>query len=488
MLRLSPTRIFLGEEDLHYHLKRVYLRQTLYSTGYNTDQTGSDEDEDEYEDDDEDEDDEDDETSIGSQSFSPYALSHYKTSYSDGSSESDSWPLQERWQSNWRTNAAGLSTFAKTVTRGTSLASRIDLEPSGHALVNVPDVKGPIIQRAGNQPRTACYTGSRRHSPDTDTLTSTSLQSDPQVLGEISLNTTGERPRRGFKLPKPHPTVHLSLPFLQKLGGSTYFILYLPSTTLSLILPPPQQQWGIRNSPVHIKRNTNLLVTATKPSQQRKILHTDLSTVPYPSARSVILNPLVRILAQGLHKIQIVETIGMDRAMPRNAAAWRRGARTRNPSWQSFVNEPLFHRRAADHDPQSSSAVPARDSPHRYEPTATREDPGRPVVEVRTDADNQLTSQYADNPKQVRNDGASEERARVHNVVSISSLTPATHSADTQPLQGASVFDEDANCIRGFPRTLNVPVGVPCGHDPFILPVLSVIVRHGCRIMQSSVP
>ncbi|KAK1140117.1 hypothetical protein N8T08_010873 [Aspergillus melleus] len=78
MLRLGPTRIFLGEEDLRYHLGRVYLRQTESAAGFNTDQTDSDEDgdEDEYED-------EDDKTSVGSQDFSPYALSHFKASSSD---------------------------------------------------------------------------------------------------------------------------------------------------------------------------------------------------------------------------------------------------------------------------------------------------------------------------------------------------------------------------------------------------------------------
>ncbi|KAH8424086.1 uncharacterized protein LDX57_001843 [Aspergillus melleus] len=126
MLRLGPTRIFLGEEDLRYHLGRVYLRQTESAAGFNTDQTDSD-----YEDGDEDEyEDEDDKTSVGSQDFSPYALSHFKASSSDSTSEPDGWP-QGRWPRNWRTNAVCLSsTFADSTTLGTSLSSRIELASS----------------------------------------------------------------------------------------------------------------------------------------------------------------------------------------------------------------------------------------------------------------------------------------------------------------------------------------------------------------------
>lgn len=256
MLRLSPTRIFLGEEDLRYHLGRIYLRGTTYSEGYGTDKTGSDEDENEDEGEDE-----DDETSIGSPSFSPYAVSHFKLSDADGTSESDIWSSQEQWQTHQRRNDVCQLTLAKTVTLDTSLGSHVDQEPSGDASASVLDSKGPITQRASIQPRHTCYTGSRLHSPDTNTLTPTILQSESRFLAEISLNTTGEKTRRGFKPPKTHLTVHLSLN-LQELGSSTNLSLSLPLKTFNLLLEhatsqQQDQRTGKRNSLVRVKPKPN---------------------------------------------------------------------------------------------------------------------------------------------------------------------------------------------------------------------------------------
>lgn len=192
MLRLAPTRISIGEDDLRHHLARVYLRRTESAAGYSADRSDEDEDGDEDEDEDE-----DDGTSVGSQAFSTYALSHSKASGSDFS-EPGSWSSQNQWQTNWRTHA-------------------------------------PCPSRQV-QSRHFSQTGSRPHSPDIDTPTLTTVKPEPRVFAERSLNATSERTKKGFKLPKPQIPQHLPLAFLQQLERSANLSLTVPFATLNLIL------------------------------------------------------------------------------------------------------------------------------------------------------------------------------------------------------------------------------------------------------------
>lgn len=127
--------------------------------------------------------------------------------------------------------------------------------------------------------------------------------------------------------------------------------------------------------------------TAGSLSQQRETLHPYLSIEAYPPLHSALLDPLVKVLTQALRERQLVETITMDRARnPNNSAAWRRGV-NRNPPLRAILDDPRFHRRVANQDLETSSAVPARDSPQSEQDT-TRQDPARLAVEVRINTNN----------------------------------------------------------------------------------------------------
>ncbi|KAI9043691.1 uncharacterized protein KD926_003041 [Aspergillus affinis] len=420
MLRLGPTRIFLGEEDLRYHLGRVYLRQTESASGYNTDQASSDEDEDEYED-------EDDETSIDSLGFSPYALSQFKVSNSSFASERDSWPSQDRWPKNWRTNAVGLpSTLAESTTLETSLvsASSVCADFRVPGLVGVTDANGTLTRRASARSRYVCYTGLLQHSPQTNTPTLTSLKSG------VPLSSADEK-TRSCKLLNTNTTGNPCLSFRQELESSTDLSVSLPLTTLTL---------DLEHTASHQHKAALSPKSSTQLSQQTKFFHPSLSIKTYPSAYPVPLNPLVKILNRLLQEGLIVKAAMMNGATEsNNSGPWRRGAvRTRNPMWQHLNR---LHGTGATDGPERTSAALASDSQDLPEPVASAESPRSPAAE---------------RPRN-ESDSEAEKMDKVRRVMSISSLAPADNHVEIRSRHGARSSDADVELLPRGSATMREP-------------------------------